>query len=194
MKPLFRTLGISLLFGSLVFASAGTQALAATKATAQAQRHPAADQAKLVQEVRHQLVMLPWYSLFDNLEYKVEGDKVMLMGQVAQPVTKSDAEAAVKRIEGVASVDNQIEVLPLSPNDDRIRRAEFRAIYGFGSLQRYAQGVVPPIHIIVKNGNVTLEGVVDNPADKDAAGIRANGVPGAFSVTNNLRVANEGRN
>lgn len=192
MKSTFRALTIGLLFIPLALVSPGAGLYAAsdsTKAAPQAQRDPARLQAALVQEVRHQLVMLPWYSLFDNLEYRVEGDKVLLMGQVVRPSLRSDAEAAVKRIEGVASVDNQIEVLPLSPNDDRIRRAEFRAIYGFSSLERYAQGAVPPIHIIVKNGHVTLEGVVDNEADKDAANVQANGVANVFSVTNNLRVA-----
>ncbi len=192
MKSTFRALTIGLLFIPLALVSPGAGLYAAsdsTKAAPQAQRDPARLQAALVQEVRHQLVMLPWYSLFDNLEYRVEGDKVLLVGQVVRPSLRSDAEAAVKRIEGVASVDNQIEVLPLSPNDDRIRRAEFRAIYGFSSLERYAQGAVPPIHIIVKNGHVTLEGVVDNEADKDAANVQANGVANVFSVTNNLRVA-----
>jgi hyperosmotically inducible periplasmic protein len=196
MKSTFRALTIGLLFIPLALVSPGTGLYAATnttKAAPQGQRDPARLQATLVQEVRHQLVMLPWYTLFDNLEYKVEGDKVLLVGQVVRPVLKSDAEAAVKRIEGVASVDNQIEVLPLSPNDDRIRRAEFRAIYGFSSLQRYAQGAVPPIHIIVKNGHVTLEGVVDNEADKELAYVQANGVPDVFSVTDNLRVANSGK-
>jgi hyperosmotically inducible periplasmic protein len=190
MKSTFRALTIGLLFIPLALVSPGAGLYAASDNNkTQAQRDPARLQATLVQEVRHQLVMLPWYSLFDNLEYKVEGDKVLLVGQVVRPSLKSDAEAAVKRIEGVASVDNQIEVLPLSTNDDRIRRAEFRAIYGFSSLERYAQGAVPPIHIIVKNGHVTLEGVVDNEADKDAANIQANGVADVFSVTNNLRVA-----
>ena len=142
----------------------------------------------LTQEVRHQLVLLPFYSVFDNLEYKVDGSEVTLLGQVAQPVVKIDAENAVKRIEGVTKVTNNIEVLPVSPMDDQIRRAEFRAIYGEPALQRYAFGPVPPIHIIVKNGHVTLEGVVDNRTDSELAYMRANGVPGVFSVTNNLRV------
>jgi len=142
----------------------------------------------LTNQVRHQLVMLPWYSVFDNLEYKVEGDKVTLVGQVVRPSLKSDAESAVKRIEGVKAVDNQIDVLPASPMDDHIRRQMIRAIYSFPSLQRYGMGVIPGIHIIVKNGNVTLEGAVSNQSDKDVANIRANGVPGVFSVTNDLRV------
>jgi hyperosmotically inducible protein len=144
----------------------------------------------VAQEVRHELVMLPYYSIFDNLSYRVDGSTVTLFGQVTRPTLKSDAENVVKRIEGVTRVINNIEVLPLSPMDDRIRIAEARAIYGFPSLNRYAMGALPPIHIIVKNGNVTLEGVVANQADKNTAGIRANGVPGVFSVKNDLRVEN----
>jgi hyperosmotically inducible protein len=140
-------------------------------------------------EVRHELVSLPWYSIFDNLAYSVNGTEVTLLGQVTQPVLKEDAEKAVKSIEGVESVKNQIEVLPVSPMDDQIRRAEFRAIYGDPALQRYAQGAVPSIHIIVKGGHVVLEGAVASEGDKNIAGIRANGVSGVFSVTNNLQVA-----
>jgi hyperosmotically inducible periplasmic protein len=142
----------------------------------------------LVKEVRHQLVLLPYYSVFDNLAFKVEGSKVTLLGQVVRPSLKSDAENVVKKLEGVSSVDNQIEALPVSPLDDRIRRAEYRAIYGDPGLSRYGFQAVPSIHIIVKSGNVTLEGVVDSEADKNLAGIRANGVPNVFSVKNNLQV------
>ena len=142
----------------------------------------------LVKEVRHQLVMLPYYSVFDNLAYKVEGSKVTLIGQVVRPTLKSDSEAVVKKLEGVTSVQNDIEVLPVSPNDDRLRRSLYRAIYGAPGLNRYSYSAVPSIHIIVKNGNVTLEGVADNEADKNLAGIRANGVPNVFSVKNNLTV------
>ncbi len=146
-------------------------------------------QARLVKEVRHELVMLPYYNVFDNLSYRVDGSKVTLMGQVTRPTLKSDAGNVVKRLEGVTQVDNQIEVLPLSPNDDQIRYAVYRAIYSFPSLStRYGYQAVPSIHIIVKNGNVTLEGVVANEADKNVANIQANGVSGVFSVTNNLRV------
>ena len=143
---------------------------------------------KLVKEIRHELVMLPYYNVFDNLSYKVEGSKVTLLGQVAKPTLKADAGRVVKSIEGVDTVDNQIEVLPLSPNDDRIRIEVYRAIYGQASLQRYSMQAVPPIHIIVKNGNVTLEGVVGNEGDKNLANIKANGVSGVFGVTNNLVV------
>jgi len=143
---------------------------------------------RLIREVRHELVMLPYYGVFDNLAYKVDGYKVTLMGQVTRPTLKTDAERAVKSIEGVESVNNQIEVLPLSPNDDRIRLAVYRTIYSHPTLNRYALMAVPPIHIIVKNGNVTLEGVVANEGDKNIANIQANGVSGVFSVKNNLRV------
>ena len=149
-------------------------------------------QSWLGNQVRHQLVMLPFYSLFDNLEYRIDGNNVTLLGQVVRPDLKADAESAVKHIEGVGTVTNQIEVLPLSPMDNQIRRAEYRAIFGFGSLYRYGMGAIPSIHIIVGNGHVTLVGVVDNEADKNMANIRANGVPGVFSVTNDLRVGEKG--
>jgi hyperosmotically inducible protein len=132
--------------------------------------------------------MLPYFGVFDYIAFKVEGFTVTLLGEVARPSLKSDAENAVKHIEGVEKVDNQIEVLPPSPMDDGLRRRLFRAIYGYPSLEKYAMGVQKPIRIIVKNGRVALEGVVDNDADKNVAGLRANGVPGIFSVTNNLQV------
>lgn len=143
---------------------------------------------RFVREIRHELVMLPYYGVFDNLVYKVDGYKVTLMGQVTRPTLKSDAERVVKGIEGVESITNNIEVLPVSPNDDRVRIAVYRAIYGHTALNRYALQAVPSIHIIVKNGNVTLEGVVANEADKNIANIQANQVSGVFSVNNNLRV------
>lgn len=149
---------------------------------------PKAEQ-RIQKEVRHQLLLLPYLSVFDNLAYKVEGYKVTLLGQVTNPTLKSDAGNVVKGIEGVEQVDNQIEVLPLSPMDDELRRKLYFAIYGYPSLDKYAMPVVKPIRIIVKNGHVTLEGVVDNETDKNTAGIRANGVPGVFSVTNNLQVS-----
>src|SRR4051794_37688662 len=145
-------------------------------------------QDRLVREVRHELVMLPYYGVFDNLSYRVDGSTVTLLGQVTRPTLKSDAENVVKSVEGVDKVNNQIQVLPLSSMDDRIRIAEYRAIFGQPGLDRYAMQAVPPIHIIVDNGKVTLEGVVDNQGDKDRAAIQANTVSGVFSVTNNLRV------
>ncbi|MGA8538125.1 MAG: BON domain-containing protein [Terriglobales bacterium] len=147
---------------------------------------------RIYKEVRHELVMLPYYGVFDNLAYKVDPDgTVTLLGQVAPlrgSTLKSDAENAVKRIEGVTRVVNDIEVLPLSPMDDQTRRAVYRAIYGNEVLNQYQLRAVPPIHIIVKNGHVTLEGVVSRAMDKQIAGLQANGVPGVFSVTNNLVV------
>jgi hyperosmotically inducible periplasmic protein len=170
--------------------------IVATCATLLAQQSPSQSangvsdkaQQRIVKEVRHELLMLPYLDVFDNLAYKVNGYDVTLLGQVTRPSLKSDAEGAVKTIEGVEKIDNQIEVLPPSPMDDRLRIALYRAIYGFPSLQKYALGVQKPIRIIVKSGHVTLEGVVDNQADKNTAGIRANGVSGIFSVTNNLQV------
>jgi hyperosmotically inducible periplasmic protein len=145
-------------------------------------------QERITREVRHELLMLPYFGVFDNIAFRVDGYTVTLLGQVVRPTLKSDAGNVVKRIEGVEKVDNQIEVLPPSPMDDRLRLRLYRAIYGYPALEKYALGVQKPIRIIVKNGNVTLEGVVDNEGDKNFAGIRANGVSGIFSVTNNLRV------
>lgn len=142
----------------------------------------------LIKEVRHELVMMPFYGVFDNLSFKVDGSTVTLLGQVTRPTLKSEAENRVKGIEGVERVQNNIEVLPLSPNDDRIRLAVARAIFNQSSLQQYSLRAVPPIHIIVKNGNVTLEGVVAREMDKNIANLQANGVSGVFSVTNNLQV------
>jgi hyperosmotically inducible protein len=157
-------------------------------AAASPQRNDAAYQARLTEEVRHQLVLLPFLSVFDNLQYQVNGTAVTLSGQVTQPTVKIDAVNAVKHVEGVTSVNDQIEVLPLSPMDDQIRHAEYRSIYGFPALQEYAWGAVPPVHIIVKNGHVTLEGTVLSDSDKTLFQARANEVPNVFSVTNNLQV------
>lgn len=142
----------------------------------------------LAREVGHQLIQVPWLSVFDNLQYSVQGSEVTLSGQVWQPVTKDDAETAVKGIEGMTKVNNKIEVLPNSPFDDEIRRAEYRAIYGAPELQRYAMGVLPSIHIIVKGGHVTLVGTVDNEMDKNVAEIRAKSVANVFSVDDQLQV------
>jgi hyperosmotically inducible protein len=144
--------------------------------------------AYLARAVRHQLLMLPYYSVFDNLEFRVDGYKVTLMGEVVRPTLKSDAENVVKRIEGVERVVNKIKVLPTSFLDDRIRRATYRAIYRHPVLQRYALQPVPPIHIIVDHGHVTLVGVVGNEMDKNVAYLQANSVPDVFSVANKLRV------
>jgi hyperosmotically inducible protein len=163
---------------------------ATTPQSATAKQRPTQEQyaSKLSSEVGHQLRLLPYYSVFDNLEYSINGDTVSLLGQVANPTVKSDAESAVKRIEGVAHVENHIEVLPTSISDDQLRRQLFRAIYGDDVLQRYAIQAVPPIHIIVKGGHATLVGVVAREMEKDIAGIRAMGVHGVFSVDNQLKV------
>ena len=153
---------------------------------------PASDKAlqRLIKDVRHELVMMPYYGVFDNLSYKVDGYQVTLMGQVQRPTLKPEAENRVKKIEGVEKVINNIEVLPNSPNDDRIRLAVFRSIFGHPTLQQYTLRAVPPIHIIVKSGNVALEGVVARQMEKNVAGIQANQVPGVFSVKNNLVAEN----
>jgi hyperosmotically inducible protein len=149
---------------------------------------PARAVERIQKEVRHEILMLPYYDVFDNITYTVSGYEVTLMGQVTQPTLKHDAENVVKQIEGVEKVVNQIEVLPLSPMDDGLRLRLFRAIYGFPALEKYALPVIKPIRIIVKNGHVTLQGVVDSENDKNMAGLRANAVSGVFSVTNNLVV------
>jgi hyperosmotically inducible protein len=181
--------------GLLLFLSFATMfsiPLAVAQAPSDAQPRGAQPSDKAVQriikEARHELLMLPYLDVFDYLAFKVDGYNVTLLGSVTRPALKSDAENAVKGIEGVEHIDNQIEVLPASPMDDQIRLQLYRAIYGFPSLERYAMPVNKPIRIIVKSGHVRLEGVVDNQADKDTAGIRAKGVPGTFSVDNNLQV------
>ena len=140
------------------------------------------------ERVRKELVTLPYYGVFDNLAFDVQGDTVILYGQVVRPSTRKDAERRVSKIEGVSRVINNIEVLPLSSFDDSIRARAYRAVFRSGSLYRYAMGANPSIHIVVKNGNVTLEGVVANRMDSQLAYMAANGVSGVFSVTNNLRV------
>jgi hyperosmotically inducible periplasmic protein len=186
---IIRNLGsnfLSILF-SVVLALGG-----ALNAATNSKYHPPGDvahqQAWLTEQVRHKLAMIPWYSVFDNLEYRVDGNTVTLMGQVTKAVIKNEAESSVKGVEGVKEVVNQIEVLPPSPFDDQLRRRAYRSIYSFGPLQPYALGVNPGIHIIVKGGSVTLEGVVTNQADKDAAYIRARSISGVLGVSNNLRV------
>ena len=149
-------------------------------------------QPVMADQVRHQLVMLPYFNVFDNLQFEIRDDNtVVLSGQVTRPILKSDAANVVRRVEGVSNVVNNIEVLPLSRFDDRIRLALYRTLFSNPQLDRYALQAVPPIHIIVKNGNVTLVGVVASQADKNVAGILANGVPGTFKITNDLRVENK---
>lgn len=197
-QQLSKTLSLALCLG---LASSGL-ALAQTRDRQQSrprveQRRTAepAEVAYLVREVRKELVTLPYYGVFDWLEGEVKPDgTVYLRGAVVRPTTASDARRRVQRIEGVTRVVNQIETLPLSPNDNRIRRATFAAIFGNGSpLFRYANQVNPPIHIIVKNGNVTLRGVVATSGEANIANIRANGVTGVFDVRNELRVESASR-
>ena len=164
----------------------------ASQQSAKSDQEPRGNQ-NLVREVRHQLLLLPYYSVFDNLAFRVDGDRVTLEGQVVRPTLKSDAEAAVKSVEGVSGVTNNIEVLPTSPMDDQSRRALYRAIYGDPTLNKYSWSSVASIHIIVKNGHVALDGVVDNDSDKNVAEIRAKSVPNVFSVENNLKVGSDNR-
>lgn len=189
MKTAVRSFSVSVLTLALVLggASIGTSSVFAQPKAAAHRGDLARRQAWIEKEVRHELVMLPFYGVFDHLAFRVDGETVTLMGQVTRPTLKSDAQAVVKRIEGVETVVNKIEVLPLSSFDDRIRLATYRAIYRTPGLDRYAMRAVPPIHIIVKNGRVTLEGVVANESDRNLAYLKANGVSGVFSVTNNLR-------
>jgi hyperosmotically inducible protein len=147
------------------------------------------EENRIAAQVRHHLLMLPYYTIFDDLAFRVDGTTVTLLGAVTNPVLKSDAENVVKRIEGVTQVVNDIKVLPVSPMDWQIRKAEFQAIYGDPQIgDRYGHQALPSIHIIAENGHVTLEGVVASEADKNLINVRANSVPGVFSVTNNLVV------
>jgi hyperosmotically inducible protein len=149
----------------------------------------ARSQERIIKEVRHELLMLPYFGVFDYIAFKVDGSTVTLLGLVVRPSLKSDSESAIKHIEGVDKVDNQIQVLPPSPTDNSLRMRLYREIYGYSALEKYALGVQKPIRIIVNMGRVTLEGVVDNESDKNLAGLRANTVPGIFSVNNNLQVS-----
>jgi len=158
-------------------------------AWAQKNSSPPSNFTKRVQkQVTHEILMLPYYDEFDVIGFRVDGYNVTLFGHVVHATLKSDAEHAVKKIEGVEKVINRIEILPPSPMDDQLRLQLFRAIYGYGPLQRYGVGSNRPIHIIVDRGHVTLEGVVDSTGDRNLVNIRANGVPGVFSVQNNLQV------
>ena len=173
------------LAAAVVIATSG--ALAAPKTADETEQ----SYEQVVKKVRHELVTLPYFGVFDNLAYKVEGDTVTLYGQVVRPSTRKDAERRVAKIKGVERVVNSIEVLPLSSFDDSIRLSTYRALVRSGGLYRYFMGANPSIRIIVNRGQLTLEGVVANKADKDQAYIVARGASGAFSVTNNLRAENE---
>jgi hyperosmotically inducible protein len=178
LKLVISVMAVVLAPGLWAADSQGTSALATGPANAD----------RITREVRHELVMQPYYGVFDDLRYSVNGSEVALYGRVTTPALKDDAEKAVKRIEGVSKVVNRIEVLPLSPLDNQIRLAEYRAIYSRPGLDLYARRAIPSIHIIVAGGHVTLEGVVASKADKDLAGVTANTVPNIFSVDNNLLV------
>ena len=186
------TVIVAVMFLSLATYANNCTAQEAQNNSAQSTRSTALSQKgvdHIVKEVHHELVMLPFYGVFDNLLYKVSPDgTVTLLGEASRPTLKSDAERAVREIEGVERVDNQIKVLPVSPNDDRIRRATYRKIYGHSVLSQYQLRAVPPIHIVVDNGHVMLEGVVARQMEKQVAGMQANSVSGVFSVENNLRV------
>ena len=179
---------------SAAFISLPSQAYSADRPTLKSESTASQNQARetrrLVREIRHELLTLPWYGVFDWLEGTVGPDGVVtLRGWVTRPTTKSDAEARVKEIEGVTRLNSQIKVLPLSPNDDRIRRAVYFALFGSDSpLFRYALGANPTIHIIVENGRVTLKGTVSSEGDRNVANIKARGVPGVFEVKNDLVV------
>jgi hyperosmotically inducible protein len=166
--------------------------IAAVAVSADPPNGPATNNAQLAKRVRHELVMLPYYGVFDNLAYNINGNTVTLYGQVVRPSTRSDAERAVKRLSGVARVVNNIRVLPLSSFDDSTRAATYRSIARTGGLYRYFMGANPSLHIVVDRGHVTLEGVVSNKGDRTLAYMAANRVPGVFSVTNNLQVEGEG--
>lgn len=166
---------------ALVLGLAALPAMAATNTAAN-------DLQAIERQVRHELVMLPFLSVFDNLQFQVDGSTVILSGQTHRSSLKKSAERVVARLEGITQVENKIEVLPLSSFDDRIRLGVLRAVYGNSVLDRYAMRAQPPIRIVVKNGDVTLEGVVAREMEKNVAFIRANSVSGVFSVTNNLRV------
>ncbi len=199
MRKIQGVLWVTVLALLAATALAGQTPTAPDSQSPQAQQAVQADETlspesmdKLIREVRHELIMLPYYGVFDNLAFSINGRTVTLEGQVVTPVLKPQAENAVKHIEGVEKVINNIEVLPPSPMDDRLRRQVYRAIYSYGPLFKYGGMAVPPIHIICKGGRVTLVGVVDSESDKSLAGLRANQVPGIFQVTNDLRVVPSG--
>jgi hyperosmotically inducible protein len=185
MRVISRAIRVFVFSGSLLLAGMAYGAPAPNAGTA-----VDPDVAAISSQAKHNLSMLPWYGVFDNLKFQVSGSEVILSGQVTSEhsQTKNDAENEVRRIPGVTKVVNNIEVLPLSMFDDQIRRAEYRTIFSTSDLGRYTMGAIPPVHIIVDNGHVTLEGKVMNQMDRDVAGIAANTVPGVFSVTNNLQI------
>ena len=189
------TVMMAVLFVSLAANTDNCTAQDSTNNSTQSTRSAALSEKgvdRVMKEVRHELVMLPYYGVFDNLLYEVSPDgTVTLRGEASRSTLKSDAERAVREIEGVERVDNQIKVLPVSPNDGRIRRATYRKVFGHDVLWQYQFRAVPPIHVVVENGHVTLEDVVARQMEKQVAGVQANSVSGVFSVQNNLRVEND---
>jgi osmotically-inducible protein OsmY len=175
----------------VIFALLATPALsafAAQNATSKKQTKIDDQVPALSREIHHQIHFLPFYSVFDSVRFTMDGHNVTLTGQVLRRNLKEQAEAAVKSVEGVGVVVNKIEVLPASPSDDDLRRAIYRAIYEDSTLARYATQDVPPVHIIVNNGVVSLEGSIDSLSDKNLAGARAGSVANVGSVKNNLVV------
>jgi hyperosmotically inducible protein len=188
MTKMKTTKYILALSASVLLFLGNSSAIAQGKSLAGLQKGYGILHARMAEEVRHELAMLPHYSVFDNLIFEIQDvDTIVLSGQVTTPTLKSDAEKVAKRMESVGKVVNKIEVLPLSAMDDRIRIAAYRAIYSKPGLDRYALQAVPPIHIIVKRGHITLTGMVAREMDKILAGIAAGGIYGSFSVTNDLR-------
>lgn len=185
----------ALLFSSPGFSvgtrQAAPQVRAMSAQSASAYKSPKPDDrypSALSREIRHQIQVLPFYSVFDSINFTLEGGKVTLTGQVVRRTLKEHAEAAVRSIEGVTVVVNQIEVLPVSPSDDDLRDAVYRAVYEDPTLARYAIVNIPPVHIIVKDRNVALEGSVESASEKALAATRASSVANVRSVKNNLMV------
>jgi len=192
MKSLF-TILIALGLSLTIATAAQKQDTSAPDLKQPSTRDAQRTSALIADEVRHQLVMMPYYGVFDWLEAEIQPNgAVTLRGQITRPTTKSDAEARVRKLESVSRVNNEIEVLPPSPTDDAIRIAMYRALFNYNSsLFRYATLAVPPIHIIVKNGRVALKGFVANDMDKQLAYTAARNVSGVFEVTNELKVDGE---
>jgi len=191
MRPVIRKRFAPLIVLGSIFAVPFVQAQhpPAAKPAASA---PRLEEPQLSHEIRHQLFVLPYYSVFDYIAFTLDGDKVTLTGYVLRPTLRANAEAAVKSLEGVSSVKNLIEVLPKSPSDDDSRRAVYRAIFEDSTLQRYAVSEVPVVHIILRNGEVTLEGAVATEGEKNLASTRASGVSGVSAVKNNLSIHPKG--
>jgi hyperosmotically inducible protein len=180
-----KKLNLAALFAALII---GIGSLGTVQAASPAGQNRMQNQSRLARQVRKKLVTLPYYGVFDNLAYRIDGSTVTLYGQVVKPTTKSDAGRSVARIEGVSRVVNNIEVLPLSSFDDQLRYRTLRALQRTSALPRYFMGANPSLHIVVNRGHVTLTGVVNSNMERQLAYMTARQVPGAFSVTNDLRL------